>query len=419
MLEKNFILIVIGQIISLFGNAILRFALPLYLLNETDSAMLFGLVSACSFIPMILLSPVGGMIADRVNKRNIMVILDFFTAFITLLFTLYFNLFNLTVVILVMLTLLYGIQAAYQPAVQASIPLLMSKENLIKGNATINLISSLASLMGPIAGGAIFGLFGLYPILYISIPCFIFSAIMELFIQIPYRRRTAQASIMKTFKMDLKESLKFIRNEKPVIWKLSIAAASVNLFFSSLINIALPVIITQSLGFSVTVGNQLYGYAQGALAAGSLLGGLMAGILSKKAKPQNQYLLLIFTSLSLLPIAAVLFLVPPAMVIYYVIIICCFFMITLSSLLSIIMISYMQMLTPEHMLGKITSCVMCICMCSQPVGQAVYGFLIEHFKNQLSFIFLLAFIITTLIALTSKKIFKEIHQALYANDNMP
>ncbi len=419
MLEKNFILIVIGQIISLFGNAILRFALPLYLLNETDSAMLFGLVSACSFIPMILLSPVGGMIADRVNKRNIMVILDFFTAFITLLFTLYFNLFNLTVVILIMLTLLYGIQAAYQPAVQASIPLLMSKENLIKGNATINLISSLASLMGPIAGGAIFGLFGLYPILYISIPCFIFSAIMELFIQIPYRRRTAQASIIKTFKMDLKESLKFIRNEKPVIWKLSIAAASVNLFFSSLINIALPVIITQSLGFSVTVGNQLYGYAQGALAAGSLLGGLMAGILSKKAKPQNQYLLLIFTSLSLLPIAAVLFLVPPAMVIYYVIIICCFFMITLSSLLSIIMISYMQMLTPEHMLGKITSCVMCICMCSQPVGQAVYGFLIEHFKNQLSFIFLLAFIITTLIALTSKKIFKEIHQALYANDNMP
>lgn len=419
MLEKNFILIVIGQIISLFGNAILRFALPLYLLNETDSAMLFGLVSACSFIPMILLSPVGGMIADRVNKRNIMVILDFFTAFITLLFTLYFNLFNLTVVILIMLTLLYGIQAAYQPAVQASIPLLMSKENLIKGNATINLISSLASLMGPIAGGAIFGLFGLYPILYISIPCFIFSAIMELFIQIPYRRRTAQASIIKTFKMDLKESLKFIRNEKPVIWKLSIAAASVNLFFSSLINIALPVIITQSLGFSVTVGNQLYGYAQGALAAGSLLGGLMAGILSKKAKPQNQYLLLIFTSLSLLPIAAVLFFVPPAMVICYVIIICCFFMITLSSLLSIIMISYMQMLTPEHMLGKITSCVMCICMCSQPVGQAVYGFLIEHFKNQLSFIFLLAFIITTLIALTSKKIFKEIHQALYANDNMP
>ena len=183
MLEKNFILIVTGQIISLFGNAILRFALPLYLLNETNSALLFGLVSACSFIPMILLSPVGGMIADRVNKRNIMVTLDFLTALITLLFTVFFEKMNLTVIVLIMLTLLYSIQAAYQPAVQSSIPLLMSKENLIKGNAVINLISSLASLIGPIAGGAVYGMFGLHPILYISIPCFAFSAVMEIFIK--------------------------------------------------------------------------------------------------------------------------------------------------------------------------------------------------------------------------------------------
>ena len=78
--NRNFTMVVLGQIISLFGNAILRFALPLYLLNETGSAALFGVVSACAFIPMIVLSPVGGIFADRVNKRNIMVVLDFSTA---------------------------------------------------------------------------------------------------------------------------------------------------------------------------------------------------------------------------------------------------------------------------------------------------------------------------------------------------
>lgn len=421
MLEKNFILIVIGQIISLFGNAILRFALPLYLLNETNSAMLFGLVSACSYIPMILLSPVGGMIADRINKRNIMVTLDFLTAFITLLFTLYFNYFNLSAVILVMLTLLYGIQAAYQPAVQAGIPLLMSKENLIKGNATINLISSLASLTGPVAGGVIFGFFGLYPILYISIPCFIFSAIMELFIKIPYKRRTASDTVLKTLRLDLKESINFIKNERPVIWKISFTAACVNLFFSSLIVMSLPIIITQTLNFSVTVKNQLYGYAQGALAAGSLLGGLLAGILSKKTNPQQQYLVLAASSFSLLPITAALTFAPSDMVIYYVMIICCFIMITLSSLFSILMISYLQMLTPEHMLGKIVSCVMCICMCSQPIGQAVYGLLFEHFKEYMSLIFLAVFFITAFIAFKSKNKFKEIHQILNASysSNIP
>ena len=45
MKNRNFIRVVVGQIISLFGNAVLRFALPLYPLRETGSAALFGIVS--------------------------------------------------------------------------------------------------------------------------------------------------------------------------------------------------------------------------------------------------------------------------------------------------------------------------------------------------------------------------------------
>ena len=228
MRNKNFILIIVGQIISLFGNAILRFALPLYLLGQTSSALLFGLVSACSFLPMILLSPVGGMIADRVNKRNIMVILDFSTAGLTLAFTLLLGKANLTLLILITLILLFGIQGAYQPSVQASIPLLLSREDLVKGNAVINLVSSLASLTGPVAGGALYGFYGLYPILYVSIACFIFSAAMELFIAIPSPARRFDGHILRTGYQDLRESFLFIRREKTVIWKISLIAACVD-----------------------------------------------------------------------------------------------------------------------------------------------------------------------------------------------
>ena len=90
MYSKDFMLVVAGQIVSLFGNAILRFALPLYLLRETGSSTLYGIVTACSFIPMIVLSLLGGVLADRVNKRNIMVFLDFMTAItITVFYVLY------------------------------------------------------------------------------------------------------------------------------------------------------------------------------------------------------------------------------------------------------------------------------------------------------------------------------------------
>lgn len=412
MLEKNFVLIITGQIISLFGNAILRFALPLYLLSQTNSAMLFGLVSACSFVPMILLFPIGGLIADRINKRNIMVALDFLTAGITLLFTILLGKTDLIILILLMLILLYGIQGTYQPAVQASIPLLMKNDDLVKGNAAINLVSSLSSLIGPVAGGAIYGFLGPYPILYVSIFCFALSAVMELFIRIPYQKRSHADSIIKTVGMDLKESIKFIRNKRPVIWKLSLMIASVNLFFSSLIIISLPVIITQLLDFSEKIGNQLYGYASGVLAAGSMIGGVMAGIFSKKLKVHDQYLMLIIAAFTLLPIAAALFFTLPAMAVYLIIMICCFFMMIMSSLFSIQMLSYLQLLTPEHMLGKVISCAMCICMCAQPIGQAVYGVVVEKYKNSISFPFIAAFAITTVIALRSRSLFKEVDACL-------
>ena len=86
LFSKDFILVVIGQIISLFGNTAIRFALPLHLLNHTGSSALYGTVTACAFIPAILLSPIGGIVADRINKKNIMVILDFFTAAVILIF---------------------------------------------------------------------------------------------------------------------------------------------------------------------------------------------------------------------------------------------------------------------------------------------------------------------------------------------
>ncbi len=57
LFSKDYTMVVIGQIISLFGNAIIRFALPLYLLNQTGSSSLYGTVTAFAIIPAIILSP--------------------------------------------------------------------------------------------------------------------------------------------------------------------------------------------------------------------------------------------------------------------------------------------------------------------------------------------------------------------------
>ncbi len=214
LFKRDFTMVAIGQVISLFGNAILRFALPLYLLRETDSSSLFGIVTACSFIPMIIFSLLGGVIADRKNKRNIMVILDFATAGVIFLF--YLALGKIPVVPLMVLTLmiLYGISGTYQPAVQASVPLLTERETLMKGNAVINTVSTLSGLLGPVVGGVLFGSFGLLPILFISIGCFVLSAVMEIFIHIPYEKMAEEKGIFRTAASDVRECFLFIKKAR-------------------------------------------------------------------------------------------------------------------------------------------------------------------------------------------------------------
>jgi len=207
LFSRDFTLVVIGQIVSLFGNATVRFALPLYLLNQTGSAALFGGVTACAFLPMILLSPIGGIVADRVNKRNIMVLLDFVTALLLLGFALLLRGEWLIPLVTVTLMLLYGIAGAYQPAVQASIPALVPQERIVEANSVVNVISSLAALAGPALGGIVYSVYGLKPVLWVCVVCFLLSAGMELWIRIPHQKRPREP-LWAMVQGDFRESLR-------------------------------------------------------------------------------------------------------------------------------------------------------------------------------------------------------------------
>ena len=408
MWNRNFIMVVLGQIISLFGNAVLRFALPLYLLNQTGSAALFGIVSACAFIPMIVLSPVGGIFADRVNKRNIMVVLDFVTALLVLVVILLLGKVNIVVLLLCALFILYGINGAYQPAVQASIPALLKGEHIMQGNAVINLVSSFTGLIGPVIGGALFGFYGIMPILYVCVICFLLSAVMEIFIQIPFEKKAAKGNIFAIGYGDLKKSFRYMHKEQPIIMQFSLAIAAINMILSALVMIGLPIIVTQLLGFDQEMANRLYGYAQGALAMGSLCGGMGAGLLAKRLKPQKGYLLLLYDGLTLLPIGIAIMLPFKAMISYGIILVSCFCMMFLATLFSIQIMSCLQSMVPESLIGKVISCAMCIGMCASPLGQAIYGGLFELLKGRVFVLFFVAAILTVMLAFAMKKAFKKL-----------
>lgn len=405
LFARDFTLVVIGQIISLFGNAAIRFALPLYLLNQTGSSALYGTVMACAFIPAILLSPVGGLIADRVNKRNIMVILDFSTAGLILLFMLLMDRVSLVLLLTIVLMLLYGIAGAYQPAVQASIPALVSRDGVMRANAVINVISSFASLLGPVLGGILYSAYGLLPVLEISIASFAASAVMEIFIRIPYRKQESAGSIIGTAMGDLRESVHFICRQKAVIGKGLLIVCGINLFMSAMITVGLPYLITEVLPFTAGQANRLYGYAEGALAAGGVVGGISAGALADRLQIGKSGNLLIAGALGVFPIGFALLWLDSGMAVYVTITVCCFVIMVISTIFTVQVMSFVQTETPQNLIGKVIAVIMTGAMCAQPLGNAMYGFLFELCAEREAVVVLFAGIVSLVIAVRAGKVF--------------
>lgn len=407
LFSKDFTLVVIGQVISLFGNAAIRFALPLYLLNLTGSSALYGTVTACAFIPAILLSPIGGIVADRVNKRNIMVALDFFTAAVVFTFSLLMHGGNLILLLAVTMMLLYGIAGAYQPSVQASIPALVNQNNFMTANAMINTISSFASLVGPVIGGVLYSVYGLESLLWVCILCFVLSAVMEIFIHIPYQKQNKEGSIRKMVMSDFAESIRFIRKEKPVIGKALLVVCGINLFLASMIIVAVPYLITEVLGLETAQANRLYGFAEGALAAGGLAGGICAGVFADKLAIRKAGNLIVACAVCVFPMGVALLLFSSGIINYIVITVCCFIIMVFSTIFTVQMMSFTQAQTPENLIGKVIAVILTVSMCAQPLGNALYGFLFEVCKGFEFAVVLFAGVVSLFIALFTKSIFKK------------
>lgn len=407
LFSKDFTLVVIGQIISLFGNAALRFALPLYLLNRTGSSALYGMVTACALIPAILLSPVGGIAADRVNKRTVMAVLDFLTAAAVLVFSLLMNSADIVILLTATLMVLYGIVGAYQPSVQASIPVLVSQDHFMAANSIINTINSLASLAGPVLGSILYSTYGLKLVLWVCIGCFTFSAVMEIFIKMPSPEQVLEENVWMAIKTDFKESIYFIRKEKPVIGNSLLAICGVNLFLSSMINVALPYLVTEVLDLGTAQANQLYGFAEGALAAGGLAGGICAGIVANKLTVSKSGNLVVAGAACVFPMGVSLALFSSGVVNYIVITVCCFSIMVFSTVFTVQMMSFFQAETPQNLIGKVIAVILTAAMCAQPLGNAFYGVLFEIFEGSEYAVVLFAGGASLVVAMGIRRIFKK------------
>lgn len=377
LFTKNFTLLVLGQVSSLFGNYILRLALSMYVLELTGSAAVFaGLLSAAT-IPTILLSPFGGILADRADRRNIMVALDAMTGTAVLCAALLLSEQRALVVIGALLVLLSVLGAFETPTVQACIPSMLTGDNIIRGNAVVNQTASISYLTAPLLGGIFYSAFGIKPVMYASVLCFFVTALLECFIRLDYRPAGFGGNALAVAKADFLDSVRFIGKERRDILRILLLAALSRFFVMGVTLVGLPFLVRTVLGLDA----RYYGAAESVLAVAVIAGSMAAGVLAGKIQKGGLSAMLAAVGLCIVP-AGLAFLLPAGTGVRYAVLVAAFCGMQIAiSMFSIYAVSMIQQGTPEYMIGKVMAYTSAITMCAQPAGQMVYGFLFDGCKE--------------------------------------
>ena len=407
LFTRNFTLLILGQVSSLTGNYTLKFALSMYVLEQTGSASIFAGMLSAALLPTVLLSPFGGILADRANRKHIMVALDALSGLSVLAAGLLLPLGRELWVIGALLVLLSVLAAFESPTVQACVPQMVSPQNLVQGNVVVSQVSAVTSLVTPFLGSLFYTAFGIGPVFAAAVVCFWLTALLECMIHLEHQKPPRTAGIGAIVREDLAVSAHFLRREQPDILKLLLLAALAGMFVSGTAVVGFPYLVRTVLGLSATY----YGAAESAMGAAAILGSLCAGLLGKKLRVRDMAAIFLSFGLSLFPIGFS-FLLPVGTMARYGVLLFFFCVCQLGvCIFSTYAITLIQQRTPEQLMGKVMSCVFTLSMCAQPVGQVVYGALFDCFSDSVYWVLIPTGMLICLIAVVSRGFLKRMEAA--------
>jgi len=400
--SKDIKLLIVAQATSLVGGAILNFALALFVLELTGAVEVFSAILAAAAIPTALLGPLGGVIADRLDKKKTIVFLDFCKGIIGLGMVTILFLGIEPVAWLAILMLVMSISMTlYSPVISASVPALIDDEGLISANGAIQGINAISEFIAPVIAGFLMIQLPIEPILLLGVALFWGSAITELWINIPYQKMKSNVGVVKTVMGDLKEGFVYIIKGNPKLLKLAISVAFFGAIVNPLFMVGIPYVTQSVFG----LGQFHIGIGQGAIAIAMLIGGIGIGLVKKWLHLDTVGIWMGAMSLAILILVVALNfsgLIGFAIFIFGFIV-----MLVIGTCFNIFAFSLIQEETPDHLIGKVFAMIGAIAGLLVPVGLQGIGLLFNLFTGNLSTFFLLIFGVLLFIAVVVYMIFRN------------
>jgi len=266
-----FIVIWIGQLISVLATNMTAFALTIWAFEETGQATALALVQVFFITPFLIISPIAGVMVDRYNRKLMMMLSDLGAGVATVAILILHSLGILEIWHLYVAAVIQGTFNAFQwPAYSAAITLMVPKEQYGRANGLMSLVEMGPQVLAPLMAGALIGVIGLQGILLIDIATFTFAIGSLLVVYIPQPRkthegRTAEGGMWK----EAIYGFQYIF-ERPSLLGLQLVFFVGNFFAGIAFAILAPMVLSRTGNNEV-----IFGSVQSIAAAGGIVGGLL------------------------------------------------------------------------------------------------------------------------------------------------
>jgi len=270
----GFILIWIGQVVSVLASGMSGFALSIWMFQETRSATAMGLMQVCFILPFLLLSPAAGVMVDRYNRKWMMALSDLtaVTATFGLLALQYFG--RLEYWHMYAANVIFGLGNTFQwPAYSSAITLMVKKEDYGRANGLMSLMEAGPGVLAPLLAGALLPLIQLEGILLLDVLTFFVAlgALMVVFVPQPERSEEGQAG-KGSFLKEAAYGFEYIF-KRPSLLGLQLVFFFCNLFTGIGITVLMPMILLRTAD-----NTTILGAVQSAGAIGMVAGGILMSV---------------------------------------------------------------------------------------------------------------------------------------------
>lgn len=216
--KKQAALFLTSQTFSLLGTSLVQYALMWHVTLSTKSGLIMTIYILCGFVPTFLVSPFGGVWADRFDRKKLIIFADGFIALATLTLAIVFMMGEKTLWLIFLTAAIRAVGTAIQgPAVGAILPQFIPTEHLTRINGVSGSIQSVIMLVAPIASGAMMAIWPMHIVFFIDVVTAAIAILILLFlIKIPPHKRAAEKITTSHFS-DMKMGFEYISNHKYLV----------------------------------------------------------------------------------------------------------------------------------------------------------------------------------------------------------